>query len=155
MRHNEVVHGGAFIDPKQLFMSAISRLEDFQKSNTQPEERSNVAVPSPPSTWLPPPGNMVKINWDIALNQKNSCVGLGFLARDEKGIFLAACGIKQKIVVDSIMAEALAALHAVIFAKKLGFSNVIFEGDALTIVKAVNSMEPCESNYGHLVEDVK
>jgi ribonuclease HI len=53
------------------------------------------------------------------------------------------------------MAEALATLHAVIFAKELGFSNVIFEGDALIVVKAVNSKEPCESNYGHLVEDVK
>jgi hypothetical protein len=31
MRRNEVVHGGAFTDPKQLFMSAISGLEEFQK----------------------------------------------------------------------------------------------------------------------------
>jgi hypothetical protein len=53
------------------------------------------------------------------------------------------------------MAEALVALHAVIFAKELGFSNVIFEGDALIIMKVVNSMDLCESHYGHLVEDVK
>ena len=31
MRRNEVVYGGAFIDPKQLFVSAISGLEEFQK----------------------------------------------------------------------------------------------------------------------------
>ena len=155
MRRNEVVHGGAFTDPKQLFLSAISGLEDFQKSNTLPEERSNAAVQSSTSTWLPPPGNMVKINWDAAINQKMSCVSLGILARDKQGVFLAACGVKQKMVADSTMAEALAALYAVIFAKELGVSNVIFEGDALTVMKAVNSEESCESNYGHLVDDVK
>jgi hypothetical protein len=80
---NEVVHRGASIDPKQLFLSAVSGLEDFHKSITLPEERSNAIVQSPTSTWLPPPGNMVKINWDAALNQKISCVGLGLLAPDE------------------------------------------------------------------------
>jgi hypothetical protein len=38
--------------------------------------------------------------------------------------------------VDPTTAEALTALHVVIFAKELGFSSVIFERDALTIVKA-------------------
>jgi ribonuclease HI len=80
---------------------------------------------------------------------------LGLLARDENGHFWVACGIKQRIVVDPTMAEALAALHAVIFAKELGFSSVIFEGDALTVVKAINSKGACESSYGHFVEDVK
>ena len=63
MRRNEVVHGGAFTDPRQLFFSAVSGLEDFQKSNTLSEKRSNAAVQSSTSTCLPPPGNMVKINW--------------------------------------------------------------------------------------------
>ena len=98
---------------------------------------------------------MVKVNFDAALDSNNYCVGLGLLARDEQGHFLVACGLNQKIVVDSIMAEALVALHAVLFAKELGFSNVIFEGDALTIAKEVNSMVVCESSYGHFVEDVK
>ena len=53
-------------------------------------------------------------------------MGLGLIAQDEHRLFLVACGIKQKIVADPTMAEALAALHAVIFAKELGFSNVIF-----------------------------
>jgi ribonuclease HI len=58
-------------------------------------------------------------------------------------------------VADPALAEAMAALHAVIFAKEMGFSQVLFEGDALTIVKAINSKGSCESIYGHFVEDVK
>jgi ribonuclease HI len=47
-----------------------------------------------------------------------------------------------KIVADPAIAEAMAALHAVMFAKEMGFSQVLFKGDALTIVKAINSTVP-------------
>lgn len=42
-----------------------------------------------------------------------------------------------------------------LFSPKREFTGVIFEGDALNIVDAVNSNNPCESSYGHFVEDVK
>jgi ribonuclease HI len=99
--------------------------------------------------------NMVKVNWNAAINQRNACVGLGLVARDEKGKFLVACGINLKITADPARAEALAAFHEVMFAKELGLSNVIFEGDALSIVNTINSNRPCEAIYGHFVEDVK
>ena len=68
---------------------------------------------------------------------------------------MGACGIHLNIVADPNIAEALAALHAVNFAKEMGFTQVLFEGDALTIVKAINSTTSCDSMYGHFVEDVK
>jgi ribonuclease HI len=82
-------------------------------------------------------------------------MGLGLVARDENGKFLVACGINLRITVDSARAEALAALYVVMFAKELGFTKVIFEGDALSIVSAVNSNRPCGTSYEHFVEDVK
>ena len=134
---------------------ATSGLEDFQRITAQIEERNAVAIQSPMVFWQPPSGNRVKVNWDAALDQERKCVGLGLIARDEKGRFLGPCGIYLKIVADPATAEAMAALHAVMFAREMGFSQVLFKGDALTIVKAINSTGPCDSMYGHFVEDVK
>ena len=42
-----------------------------------------------------------------------------------------------------------------IYAKEMKYTGAIFEGDALVIISAVNSKLPCDSSYGHFVEDVK
>jgi hypothetical protein len=31
----------------------------------------------------------------------------------------------------------------------------MFEGDALQVVNSVNSLLPCNTGYGHLIEDIK
>lgn len=74
---------------------------------------------------------MVKINWDVALAQQNKVVGLGIIARDDARCFLSACGFTKRMTVMPVVAEALAALHAMIFCKENGFTKTIFEGDAL------------------------
>ena len=74
------------------------------------------------------------------------------IARDSQGNFIAARGIPIDSKFDSALAEAQAALHSTIFAKDLGLSDVIFEGDAKQIILAINSEQPCMSSYGHLVD---
>jgi hypothetical protein len=48
---------------------------------------------------------------------------------------------------EPVMAGALAASFAVALSKKMGFRQIIFEGDAQTIVKEVNSEDPCTKIY--------
>jgi ribonuclease HI len=60
-------------------------------------------------------------------------VGLGILARDDRGRVQGACSVTMKVTASAPEAEALAALHAVIFAKEREYTGVVFEGDALTI----------------------
>jgi hypothetical protein len=48
----------------------------------------------------------------------------------------------------------MAARYAVTFRKKVGFFGVIFEGDALNVIKEVNSNPSFISSVGHLVEDI-
>ncbi|XP_059441925.1 uncharacterized protein LOC132174254 [Corylus avellana] len=136
-------------------MTAAAGLEDFQRVNAQFLGSNSDTPPAQTTNWKPPPVNMVKVNWDAAIDKKNSCVGIGILARDANGQFMAACGLKKKTLRDPTVAEAFATLHTVLFANELGFEHVIFEGDALTVVKAINSTDTCESSYGHFVEDVK
>jgi ribonuclease HI len=64
-------------------------------------------------------------------------------------------GAKSKcfsLAVDAKIAEAMAAIYAVLFCKEVGFLDVIFEGDALQVVREMNSKPPYASRIGHYVE---
>jgi hypothetical protein len=56
------------------------------------------------------------------------------------------------MAVDAKIAEAMAAIHAVLFCKKVGFLDMIFEGNALQVVREMNSKPPYASRIGHYVE---
>jgi ribonuclease HI len=85
----------------------------------------------------------------------NKVIGMGYIARDDKGRFLAAVSKQERLVVEPVVAETLAALNAVLWCQEQNFKEIIFEGDALQVVKDVNTAEQCSNYYGHLVEDVK
>lgn len=82
---------------------------------------------------------MVKINFDGAFNKNTSYGGTGIIIRDHDGFPLAAKSTKAEKVPDSFFVEALAAYQAVMFAMELGFTKVVFEGDALALIKILNS----------------
>lgn len=58
-------------------------------------------------------------------------------------------------VLDLTVAEARAALMAIQLCKEQGFTKVHFEGDAQTVVNAMNSKEVDWSGVGLLVEDIR
>ncbi|XP_059429170.1 uncharacterized protein LOC132162980 [Corylus avellana] len=105
--------------------------------------------------WQPPPSGMVKLNWDAAVDAKEKIIGLGIVGRDEKGSFLAALSKQMRTDISPVGAEIYAALHAVQFCIEQCYSKAWFEGDALQVVKEVNSELPCESMHGHLTEAIK
>ena len=37
----------------------------------------------------------------------------------------------------------------------MGHTNILFEGDALNVIKAIEAKGPCLSSYGHLIECIK
>jgi hypothetical protein len=47
------------------------------------------------------------------------------------------------IITDPEVAESIAARRAVPFCEELGFHSVVFEGDSLNAVNALNSHTPC------------
>jgi hypothetical protein len=53
---------------------------------------------------------------------------------------------------DAKIAEAMAAIHAALYCKEVGFLDMIFEGDALQVVREMNSKPPYASRIGHYVE---
>jgi hypothetical protein len=66
---------------------------------------------------------MIKVNWDVGLDEANGQGGLGMIARDYKGLVLAARCITLQHVMEPTFAEAMAALYATIFSGEMGFDR--------------------------------
>ena len=155
LRRNDVVHGGTFTHPTELVRDAEIALADFHRANNGVRQRREEPDNTSVEKWKPPPENMVKINWDAALDKHRKTIGLGIIARDERGSVLAAARKTMSLVVEPVVAESMAALHALIFCHEQGYQEVVFEGDALQVVKAVTSDSPCNAGHGNLIEDIR
>ena len=113
------------------------------------------AVQRPQVHWTKPPRDFYKANFDAALFDSSNMAGIGVVIRDYNGNVIGA--LSQKIALPQSIehAEALAASRAVAFAKELSLFEVIFEGDCLRIIKAINTMEPCHTLFGHIIEEIR
>jgi hypothetical protein len=70
------------------------------------------------------------------------------------GEFKGAWCVTKPIVVEGKLAEAMAALWAVLFGREAGFSEVVFEGDAAQVVAEIHSPPPYLSTNGHMIESI-
>jgi hypothetical protein len=152
LRRNSVIHGECFSHPTQLLREAQNSLEEFQRIQSGSRDglqtlRDNVEV-----KWEPPPENVLKLNWDAGINKSERRVGIGLIVRDSTGFCLAARSLSLNIHIEAATAEALAAVHAILFCKELGYSNILFEGDALQVIKAIGEEGPCFNSFGHLID---
>jgi ribonuclease HI len=98
---------------------------------------------------MKPPEGIIKINFDAAINKNTGLVGLGVIARDCMGNLLGAKRLSKSMLIDAQTAELMAASYAVSFSSKVGFFNVFFEGDALNVIREVNSNPPHLSRSDH------
>ncbi|KAL4369153.1 hypothetical protein GQ457_05G006010 [Hibiscus cannabinus] len=79
----------------------------------------------------------------------------GIIARNSRGLIMAACSFLHRNVVDAFVAEAYACKQAVCFAKDLGFTRVIIEGDSLIIIKKLNSGKVDRSVVSPIIRDIQ
>ncbi|KAG6639485.1 hypothetical protein CIPAW_10G104100 [Carya illinoinensis] len=100
-------------------------------------------------------GDMVKVNWDAAMKSSENKGGIGVVARDNYGEVLVSLCYPRKHVADLVIAEVFALWRAMKLCEDLHFRNVQLEGDALSVVKVVNSLEVNWEWHGQLIEDLK
>ncbi|XP_059450890.1 uncharacterized protein LOC132181669 [Corylus avellana] len=122
-------------------------------------QRSISMVVAPPlnssASWVPPPVGYVKINWDSSIKQSRNQMGVGVIVRDHTGKVLAIqCATKCSIT-HAPPAEAIGAWTAVNYARRMDYQNVVFEGDAMEIVRALNNEGNCWTTYGQIVNAAK
>jgi hypothetical protein len=96
-------------------------------------------VPSSEAKWLAPKLTWHKTNWDAALSDGR--VGVGIVIRDHKGRLVAARCFSFVGNLGPTAAKALGVYHVTVLSVEMGVQNVILEGDAKTVVQAVNSRE--------------
>jgi hypothetical protein len=70
-------------------------------------------------------------------------------------MFFGAKCMYCPLACDPTMAEAIAATHAVLFSKDVGFFDVIFEGNALQVTCKIQSAPPHASHFSHSVEIIQ
>jgi ribonuclease HI len=157
LRRNTLVFESVFMNPNEVYAKAGASLKEFHRCNSQemlPPTGGIDHCPARQQRWSPPPTSLIKVNWDAALNIKEGCIGMWIVARNCMGEVMGAKSVIRPIMVDPKMAEAMAALWAVLFCKEVGFINVIIEGDAAQVVIEINSPPPYLSNTGQFTESI-
>ncbi|XP_059461766.1 uncharacterized protein LOC132190731 [Corylus avellana] len=130
LRRNDVVHGGSMTHPTLLVQRTKVAIEDFAAAtelgagaHDNPNEGIMVRWQHPQLGWK-------KVNWEAFLASGKGWMGFGVLVRDEQGLVIAALSKTYVGSLNSLKAEAQAALMAVQFCKNLGLDCLHFEGDA-------------------------
>jgi ribonuclease HI len=156
-RRNEMLFEGVVEHPNKSYTNAVAVVDDFKrclKGDEEAHQPLEVEVRGPPC-WMKPPEGTIKVNFDAAINKNSGLLGLGVIARDCMGYLLGAKRLSKHMLIDAHSAELMAASYAVSFYLEVGFFHVIFEGDALNVIREVNSNPPYLSKSGHFIEGIK
>ncbi|XP_056165682.1 uncharacterized protein LOC115687474 isoform X2 [Syzygium oleosum] len=103
--------------------------------------------------WVPPPGNKVKVNFDVAV-----CLDFAMLAmtcRDNEGRFLLAW-TERLPTCDLIVGEAKAAFLAVSTAIEYGFTKIIVEGNDPAVIQPLQHWKtPPSQAIANVIADIR
>jgi hypothetical protein len=154
LRRNTFFFDGIFTLPNRVVELAFEAHQEFKLCNQKTQLIVGDMAPSAVRMWKLSPVGVVKVNWDAAVNKNEGCLRIGIVAHDCEGVLLGAKCVFCLINADPTVAESLAAIYAMIFCKEVGFFDVIFEGDALQVVKEIQSTPPYTSRFGHFVGSI-
>ena len=134
---------------------ARSFLKEFL--NAQEPTKAN---PEPPliqqlQQRRPLDANFFKANFDVAVFKSENLAGLGMVIRDWCGEAIGALTTLVPLAQTVAQLEVLACRRVVQFAKEIGLSQVIFEGDSSTVIQAVQ--EGCSEvlPFEHVIKDIR
>ena len=151
-QRNTVFHGGSLQDPSWLNKRAADFLKEFREAQQHLVTRRQVAKEV---QWRPPPRNGFKLNFDVAIFDELNASGFGAVIRNEEGEVMAAMAAKGPPVSGSEEAEVLACRNALEFAVDAGFTELLVEGDNVSVMQRILRSQPNGSRLGHLYEDIK
>ena len=131
---------------------AVDNLLEFQRASSLPLR------PSPSfssAKWSPPPPGWLKVNFDGATFPSKNLASLGAIIRNDNGLVMAPFSQPIPLPTSVETMEVLAARSVVCLARDLNLDQVIFEGDAEVIIKALNFGGFSSSSFGHIIRDIK
>uniref|UniRef100_A0A803P6B0 Reverse transcriptase domain-containing protein n=1 Tax=Cannabis sativa TaxID=3483 RepID=A0A803P6B0_CANSA len=105
--------------------------------------------------WTTPVLNCIKVNVDGAIFENEERFGMGAIARDSAGIFVAAFNTSFFGVVHSGMAEIVGIKEALSWIKRFPWPQVVLETDSLLCVQSILSNAILPSQFGYIVNDCR
>jgi hypothetical protein len=109
---------------------------------------------SPTISWQAPQSGTVKVNWNAAID-KNQVLVMGLLL----GIAMDLLWLCEVPLIFSLLIRLWRRhgqpFRSCCFARRLDFCDIVLEGDALQIVKEINSPIPSLSCFGHFIDGIK
>lgn len=113
-RRNRFIFQSEFQHPKEVLQQAQSVLKERIESNTKNAQVVNEGRRQI-SEWMPPPANIIKVNWDIATEKDDGLIGIGIVLRDSVGAVIASSRTNRDLKQDPLLAEPVGALQATNF----------------------------------------
>ena len=99
---------------------------------------------------------MVKASFDGAIFTKEHRFGIGVVLRDDQGSVLASLSWQVSQAYNLVEIEATAAATVALrFASKLGFSQVVLEGDLQVLMETLINDNVFLSSDGLLIDDIR
>ncbi|KAK9003211.1 hypothetical protein V6N11_060777 [Hibiscus sabdariffa] len=148
---NKMVHEG--------MLNSVDDVVAFVAAFFAGTGHSNQVLPAPTqvceASWQAPPESVIKVNFDSSYSSRNASATSGIIARNSQGLIMETCSFPHMNVADAFVAEAYACKQAVGFAKDLGFTKVIIEGDSPTIIKKLNSRKVDRSVVYPVIRDIQ
>ncbi|KAF5470020.1 hypothetical protein F2P56_010573 [Juglans regia] len=139
-RRNQFCFENRFTSPRLVVGSALESMKTYKKAQDLKDEQKLLGRARISSHyWRPPATNIVKVNFDAAVDKNYQKIGNGVVMRDWEGELLHKDWLYGKLW-----------RHY-----GVGCRKVVLEGDALMVIKAVQSEEQCLAWYGQLVEGLQ
>lgn len=141
-------------EPDNVFLNRVWRLvEDF--GNYTEKIYGGTTPNSNPSSsvWSPPPMGVIKVNVDAAVSEEG-WVGLGTVARNDKGEVMYAAVRRVRARWSPLIAECRAALFGLEQAQQHGLSEVILASDSASLVNKMSKNLFMFSLVDSVLEDI-
>ncbi|XP_075650032.1 uncharacterized protein LOC142620559 [Castanea sativa] len=103
--------------------------------------------------WKSPDQDIFKINFDGVIYAEEKCSGLGVIIRNQEGLVIASMSTRVPQQLQPIEIEALVASRALEFAREVGISEAVLEGDSLLVIKALETKDAKLAPFYLLIQD--
>jgi hypothetical protein len=155
LRRNTWVFYGVFQTPAGLVRVVHDQEEAFCIVEQGRRRQTNIIQPMVIQRWNKPPFGVIKLNWDAIVDKEGQKMGVGIIARDHHGTILVVLVTSRLFITDPTTAKVLVAWKMAELCVKLGFNDVLLEGDSLEVVQALCKEECIWGRYETLINDSK
>ena len=151
-RRNSLKLGHPTVAVDCISFKAGAMLQEFLSVQASP-------IPAPITAalhqWRPPEYPFFKANFNVVVFKTSSSVGIGVIIRDGMGEAIGALTMPIPLANSVATMEALACRRAVLFAKEIELSDMIFEGDSAEVIQAIIQENSDHPDFGHIIDDIR